>query len=274
MTNQAGTVGEESSTPGKSKFEEATSAMTEMLYPKNVSEELPDGGTPDEADKEEDNSKEKQDSTDWEQRYKHVQSYADKKAANEERLASNMLQKDPEYIHTIAELDQDLANRLIAKELGKSHGIKTYAELVEAIEVKAQPVDKKVLDVDKRVAALEKAIEEKEEAEAMSYVAAFSEEHPEFTGKIEKQTWELFDKGGLTLEEAFDYVMYKNGLSEKESKMEEKAYEKAVMQKAAASIPSASASGSSKGSKGVKLDAATKEFLEGIGATKTLSKYS
>lgn len=276
-----GTEGDKSS-PGESKFDKATDAMKDLFSDKksDESDTSDKGGTQEDSEKEEENKDdelaEKGDKAkhDWKQRYAHVQSHADKMSSKAELFAESLVKKDPEAIHEIAKNDKDMADRLVAKELGESHGIKTYEAFVEAVNAAQEGGKDKKDDsaLEKRLEALEKERENEAAQKAEAFVAQFKEDNPDFTGDIEKQTWELFEKSNLSLEEAFEYIMFKSGKSVKESEIEEKVYKKIAKENVASSVSSSGSKGNPKSSK--QMTSAQKDLLEALGAKKTLKKYS
>lgn len=273
------------SSPGENKFDKATDAMKNLFSDdhKNESEEADTpskGGTQHSDEKKEDLDEKKEDQEDqedkhdWKQRYAHVQSHADKMYSKAELFAESLVKKDPAAIHDIAKSDKELADKLVAKELGESHGIKTYDDFLKAVNAneKSDKKEKNDSDLEKRLEALEKEKEYEAAQKAEAFITQFKEDNPAFTGDIEKKTWELFEKSNLSLEEAFDYIMFKSGNGVKESEIEEKVYKKIAKQNVASSVSSSGSKGTSKPSK--QINSAEKDLLEALGAKKTLKKYS
>lgn len=275
-----GTDEAKAASPSESKFDKAVEAMKTATFD-GVSEEndpadKKDGTREKTEVKDEVEVKEGEDKEEnWKDRYKHVQSYADKMSTKAEQLAQTLLSKDPEAIHEIAKSDPQLADKLIEKELSKEYGIKTYAELVEAVknsETKDEGKDDKTTELEERLNALEAEKKEAEEEQANKFVEDFKSANPDFTGEVEEKTWKLFNDSSLTLEQAYKYVLFESGKTAKESEIEEKVYRNIANQKAAGSIGSASAKSAGKSPKA--MTGLERNFLEGIGATRTMQKHS
>lgn len=271
-----------------SKFEKAISAMRQgtgidKQTPSN-SEDLPEGKDGSEGQEPEDkNPAEKGDTPNenWEKRYKDLQAQKDRETSEAmkvaETIALERVEQDPEYIHKLAQTNKPLADRIVKASLGESHGISTYAQLAEAINKAKMPeetrniLEKEVEPLKKTVEELQSKLTEKEKAEAEAYLTDFRSKNPEFKGEVEKETWAFFEKSGLPLEEAFNYVKYKNGIKEDVNRVEERAIRNMEAKKTAGNLPS---SGAPKGGAAKKpLTSEALQFLEGIGAKKTLEKH-
>ena len=221
--------------------------------------------------------------TDWEKRYKDLQKEKDRQVSETlsqaETIAKDRIEQDPSYIHTLAEKNKALADRIIKNdESCKKAGIKNYDELKAHIEKSSLPDESKALmekEIDplkKTVQELQTKLSEKEKAEAETFITQFKEQNPEFKGKAEEKTWELFNKTDLTLNEAWEYIKYKEGIKEDINQREEKAWQNLQSKKLAGAIPSTGSRGSV--SKKTQKTAEELSFLEGIGAKKTLQQYS
>lgn len=277
QTTETGTV-EKNSTPGESKFDKATEAMSNLFHQKDT--DLEESGTQDQKEEvkkpeEDDKKQDKPEEGNWENRYKHVQAFADKALTNAEKIALTMVEKDPESIHEIATLDPDLADKIIAKGLKESHGITTYAEFVEAVKKSTTTETESKVDpaLSKRIEAVEADLENEKLEKSIAYVEKFRSENPDFEGDLENNVWELFNKSELTLEEAYDYVKAKHSLSEKQSKAEEEAYKNLEKKNLASSFSSSKAIGTTD-KKTKSVNKSTLNFLEAIGAKKTLAKHN
>ena len=204
----------------------------------------------------------------WEKRYNDLKSHADKTYSKAERLARDLVNRDPEYIHELAKEDKKLADKIVASELGEQ-GIKTYDELNKALERKNVPPEQAKLmqDVDE----LKSRLDEKEEKEAEQTVAAFLTEHPDIDEKQAEMIAEMVDEKGLTLDEAYEFSKFKLGRVETESQIREKIIQDLDAQKTAAGLRTSDSMPSKGNSK--QLTDRERSFLEGIGATKTLQKY-
>lgn len=273
---------------GESKFEKAISAMRQGTgIDKQTSEEgkdLPEGqGASDDKQTAEEKPDSKGDTPDanWEKRYKDLQAQKDRETSEAmkvaETIALERVEQDPEYIHKLAETNRPLADRIVKASLGESHGISTYAQLVEAVNKAKMPeetrniLEKEVEPLKKTVEELQSKLSEKEKAEAEAYLTDFRTKNPEFKGEVEKETWAFFEKSGLPLEEAFNYVKYKNGIKEDVNRVEERAIRNMNAKKVAGNLPS---TGAPKGGTAKKpLTSEALQFLEGIGAKKTLEKH-
>ena len=277
QTTETGTV-EKNSTPGESKFDKATEAMSNLFHQKDT--DLEESGTQDQKEEvkkpeEDDKKQDKPEEGNWENRYKHVQAFADKALTNAEKIALTMVEKDPESIHEIATLDPDLADKIIAKGLKESHGITTYAEFVEAVKKSTTTETESKVDpaLSKRIEAVEADLENEKLEKSIAYVEKFRSENPDFEGDLENNVWELFNKSELTLEEAYDYVKANHSLSEKQSKAEEEAYKNLEKKNLASSFSSSKAIGTTD-KKTKSVNKSTLNFLEAIGAKKTLAKHN
>lgn len=213
---------------------------------------------------------------DWEKAYKNVQAEKDKFLSTAEKAARLAIEKDPDSIHALAEVDRTLADRLIKAELGKE-GINSYDQLLAQIEKQSKTdeldeptknvYEKVVKPLEEKLSILEKKQLEKEKVEADLFMARFKEERPDFEGELEKQCWEFFEKTGLPLQEVYDYVKFKDGKSEDISKAEEKVYKKIAQSKVAGSLsPSGSKAAPTK--QGKTYSAKELEFLGAMGVTK------
>lgn len=220
---------------------------------------------------------------DWEKRHKDLQADRDKRVAEAlsqaEEIARDRINEDPNYIHTLAEKNKALADRIIkADESCKKAGIKSYDDLKKYIEKQSLPEESKAI-LEKEIDPLKQTVEElknklteKEKQEAELFITQFKEHNPEFKGEAEKKTWEFFEKSGLPLEECWDYVKFKEGIKEDVNQREEKAWQNLQSKKLAGTIPSTGSKGSV--SKKVQKTPEEMSFFEGIGATKALQKYS
>lgn len=208
----------------------------------------------------------------WEQRYNNLQSYADQSASKAEKLATQLVDKDPEYIHEIAKEDPKLADKLVKTQLGEQ-GIDSYEKLQEHLKTKDLPKDQQ--ELYKELSSLKEKVAEQEKREAEKYLQEFKSKHPNFEGDLEKETWELFNKTQLSLEEAFDYVSFKKGIYEDKNKIQEEAYKNVYSQNVASSISMGSDSLVKKKKAPVKtINETTARVLKGLGAKKTLKKYN
>lgn len=269
---------------GESKFEKAMTAMSEQMRadqgggrrpPENDETPSSDEDKGDKKPEETSDGKE-----DWAAKYKELEAQKAKETESAmtqvEEMARERIEQDAEYIHTLANKNRPLADKLVKEALG-DRGINNYDELVATVR-KNQMSDesKKMLDeidpVKKKVEELDKKISDREKADAERYLADFRSNNPEFKGEIEKKTWEFFNKHpSMTLEESFDYVKYKSGIKEDENQREERAYRNLKQKESAGAITPSSrpiAKGGRKSLSQEELD-----FLEGIGAKKTLQKY-
>jgi len=263
----------EKSAPSEDKFEKATEAMKGLMNSKT--DEPSKEGTSEEKEEKavEEKSEEKREN--WQDRYKHVQSYADKMATKAEQIAITLVSKDPDAIHDIAKTDIELADKIVAKELSKEFGITTYAGLVETLNKQTTKKEEKgdESETEKRLKVLEEAKAKDDEKSAKAYVDQFKKDHSDFKGDIEKKTWELFDSSNLTLDQAYKLTVLESSDGKKESEIEEKIYSKLAAQKVASNISSSSTkSTSSKNTK--QITSTERDFLESIGAKKTLSKFN
>lgn len=276
MSKEVTGTEDQKSSPSESKFEKATELMKESFSIKSDKDDLSEKeSTHQEGEKEEAKDEPKEGSKEWQERYKHVQSYADKMSAKAEQLAYTLVSKDPDAIHEIAKADAQLADKIVAKELSKEFGIKTYVELVEALKSQEKQDDAKpakTTELEERLKTLETEKEQAELEKAEQFLEDFKSKNPDFSGEIEEKTWKLFDSSSLTLEQAYKYTMFELGKTVKESEIEEKVYRDLASKKAASAVSSSSVKGSNKTSKTVTPQ--SKNFLEAIGATKTLNKYS
>lgn len=241
--------------------------------------------TPEQAPKEEELSK-KDDtpSSDWEKRYKDVQAQKDKEVSQAmqeaESLARERIQEKPEYIHTLAEKNRPLADRIIKNDPDcQKMEIKNYDDLVKAIEKnkmsdETRTVADKSDKLEKEVEEIKQKLTEKEQKEAELFYAQFKEQNPEFKGDVEKSTWEMFEKSNLNLQECFDYVKFKMGIKEDINKTEEKAWQTLKSKNFAGAIPSAGSKAIKSNTSKKSLNSAEAGFLQGVGAEKTLQKYS
>lgn len=271
---------------GESKFEKAMEAMTNTMRAEQDGNKPPEreDKTPPPADKPEGDKKPADEAVegkeDWAAKYKELEAQKAKETegamSQVEEMARERIEQDAEYIHTLAQKNRPLADKLV-KEALSAKGINSYDELVQAVK-KSQMSDesKKVLDemdpVKKKVEELDKKMLDREKAEAERYLSDFRTNNPEFKGEIEKKTWEFFNKHQtMTLEESFDYIKYKHGIKEDENQREERAYRNIQQKNSAGSIPAAGRP-ISKGSR-KSLSQEEIAFLEGVGAKKTLQKY-
>jgi len=287
-TGQDGNSSSAANSQGESKFEKAISAMRQGTgIDKQTSEdkkELPEGqGTSENKQEAEAKPEAGGDTPDanWEKRYKDLQAQKDRETSEAmkvaETIALERIEQDPEYIHKLAGTNRPLADRIVKASLGESHGISTYAQLVEAVNKAKMPeetrniLEKEVEPLKKTVEELQTKLSEKEKAEAEVYLNDFRSKNPEFKGEVEKETWAFFEKSGLPLEDAFSYVKYKKGIKEDVNQVEERAMRNLNAKKVAANLPSA---GAPKGGTAKKpLTSEALQFLEGIGAKKTLEKH-
>ncbi len=278
--NQTGTAGEQLAPGEKSKgsFEDKMYALKEAQEDQDLSK--PDGTleTKEQETKEEANDESKESEKDnWADRYKHLQAFTDKQVNLNEQLAVNLVNKDPEAIHSIAETDPKLADKIVAKNLGESHGIKSYKDLVEAIEKTAEPQSEEDNqpnnnDLEERLKKIEGELQKKEIEEANKFLQDFQAKNPEFDGDVKSRTLELFEKNNLPFEKAFAYAKFEILGDKIEKKAEENAYKKVLSKDLASSFGGGSVNTSTKSKPTINKSAVN--FLEGIGAKKTLSKYS
>jgi len=274
MSKEVTGTEDQKSSPSESKFDKATQAIKEMVSGKSDKDDLSEKESTHQEEKKETKEEPKEGSKEWQERYKHVQSYADKMSTKAEKLAYTLVSKDPEAIHEIAETDPQLADKIVEKELSKEFGIKTYAEFLELLKTQEKKDDKpeKTTELEERLKALEAEKEQAELEKAEQFLADFKSKNPDFTGEVEEKTWKLFDSSNLTLEQAFKYTLFELGITAKESEIEERVYKNLASKKAASAVSPSSAKGSNKTSKAVSSK--DRDFLEAIGATKTLKKYS
>lgn len=266
------TEGQQSPAPKREAFGKAIEAMKGMGDETSKEQkELP-------SDKKESDTQ----TVDWEKRYKDLQGEKDRQVSETsqqlEDIARDRIEKDPQYIHTLAEKNKALADRIVKNDPGcKEAGIKNYDDLRAYIDKQSMPEESRTL-LEKEIDPLKKEIEsmkekmtadEKREAEV--FITQFKEQHPEFKGDIEKKTWNLFNSSQLTLEDCLDYIKHKEGIQEDVNQREEKAYQNLQSKRLAGAIPSSGSQGSS--ARKAQINKETREFLEGIGAKKTLADY-
>jgi hypothetical protein len=263
---------------GGSKFEAAMEALNGSLKAEPAQEQP---SQPAEL------SEEKSDDTpaniDWEARYKEVQQQKDREvsAAQKqlEKLAVDRVGEDPQYIHTLAQTDRNLADRIVKNdEWCKSQGIRSYDQLIKEAEKEnlspeiREVYEKELEPLKKGFEELQAKLAEKEQAEAKEFYDKFKAERPDLQGDLEAKTWELFEASKLSLEECYEFVKFKSGVTTTEKDAETKAWESVAKKTAAAAVaPSGQRSTPVGAKKAVPSDAIN--FLEGIGAGKTLSKY-
>lgn len=281
-------TGTDTKSPGSEKFQQSMEAMKQVL----TNEDLPNGGTPSEENNTVDKSlaENKDDSANtqevaeeneanvWAKRYNNLQTYADKQGTLNEKIALKMLEKDPNAIHDIAELDEKLADKIVSKDLGQSN-IKTYKELVEYLNnnnksstKEEETSSKSESELEKRLKLLEEETKQMQLKQAEAFFAEFKKVNPEFNGEVEATTWRLFKQNNMEFEQAFKYAKLEHGISTIEAKAKEEAYKSAAEKKLASSF--GGGSGKSVGVNKPKIDSSAKNFLEGIGAKKTLGKYN
>lgn len=265
------------------KMKEAFSEMKKTFTNPGIKEsDLPEkGGTSEEnepaktadlSEKQEDGTQQKktEQSVNWEERYNNLQSRADKEASKAESIARKLIEKDPEYIHELAKEDKVLADRIVKAELG-AKGINSYNELLRNIELASKPESERELYT--RLENLEKTLEKEQESKVQTFLQDFRAKNPNFQGEVEQKTWQLYKDANIPFQEAYEYVVWKSGLSNTEKKIEEEVTKRVLKSNVAAAIPSsASKSGHTQPKKDIPSE--TKNFLEGIGAKKTLQKYN
>lgn len=208
-------------------------------------------------------------SDDGEGRYNNLKSYADKTYAKAEKLARDLINRDPNYIHDLAKEDRKLADKIVASELGKSHGIENYEQLVKRLEQKDLPENER--ELLNRINELENRLNSKDKEEAEKTIKAFLSAHPDVDDKQSEMIAEMVDKKGLTLEEAYEFSKFKMGHTASESQIREKVIKELDAQKIAAGLTTSS--GLPEKSNKKQLTDRELNFLEGIGAKRTLAKY-
>ena len=184
-----------------------------------------------------------------------------------------MVEQNPESIHEIATLDKNLADKIISQGFKESHGITTYDDFVEAVKKASEKTSEGGTELAKRIEAVEADLEAEKLEKSLAYVESFKSAHADFKDELEQEVWNLFDKSELTLEEAYDYVKAKAVATEKSSEAEAKAYE-AIEKKNLASSFGSSKSVAQTDTKKPVVNNATKNFLDAIGAKKTLAKHN
>lgn len=281
-------TGTDNKSPSLNKFQQSMQAMKEVL----TNEDLPKGGTSSEEkpveEKEpeisgEDSDAEKNEPNEkevdvWAKRYNNLQTYADKQGSLNEKIALKMLEKDPNAIHDIAELDEKLADKIVSKDLGDDN-IKTYKDLVEYLNKnnnksaeKEVSEKKEETDLEKRLRLIEEETKQMQLQQANAFFTEFKKSNPEFTGEVEETTWRLFNENNMEFEQAFEYAKLKHNVSDIKTKAKEEALKSVAEKKLASSFSGGSGRAARANKANINSDA--KNFLEGIGAKKTLSKYN
>lgn len=257
-----------------SKFDKAMSALKGSM-----TENFKGASSKDEEDLSEDKTKDDTQPQDWEKRYKDLQAQKDREVGEAtkfaEQVAMTKLADNPEYIHELAKVNKTLADRIVKADLGE-HGINSYDELMAALQKKGmsednQKVFNKAEQLEKKVQEIDKKLSEKEKNEAEVWLAQFKEQNPEFKGKVEQETYKLFDSSKLTLEECFGYIKWKHGIEEDVNQREERAFQNLKSKNFAGAITTSSSRTSGKSKR--SLSSAEVEFLDGIGAKKTMEKH-
>lgn len=259
----------------ESKFEKGMDALKEGMNGKTPNaKELPEKS----QDKETGDTLK----DDWEKRYKEVHADRDRKVAEYEKrveqMAMERIENDSQYVHKLAEQDRDLVDRLISKDSEcQKLGIKTYDDLVEYGRKQNLPEEQRaVLDevkaLKQEVTEVKTKLTDAEKKQVEAYYTKFKDEHPEFTGEVEKQTLEMFNKSELNLEECLDYIRWKNGIQEDRNQVEEKIVRDLESKKITGALNKGDTRGDSRG-RSKQLNSETVSFLEGIGANKTLEKH-
>lgn len=272
-TGSQPTSGEQQSTPnspqGESKFEKAMETMREGMENSKgttTNEELPD---------------KKGDTPNWEERYKELHSYKDREVTQAyqraEKIAIDRIKAEPAYIHTLAQEDRDFCDRIIKNDSEcQQLGLKNYDDLIAYFQKQQMPDETRA--IIEKVEKLESKLSEKEAKEleeakksAELFLTQFKEQHPDFKGEMEKEVFTLFDNSKLSLQECYDYIKYRKDQAEDINQREEKAWQSLKQKEIAGVIP---ASGARSGKSSTKnLSKIDLEFLEGIGAKKSLAKH-
>jgi hypothetical protein len=250
------------------KFDKAVEAMRELSKSGQKLDE--ESGTSEEKEepvaKNDGTSEEKKE---WEERYNNLLSRADRVANRYITLAKEAVGKDPNLIHQIAEEDEVIADKIIADELSDK-GITSYKEFVKALENKDKPEPQ--IKIEKELEEIKARLDQKERLEMEGVVSKFLESHPEIDQEMADKIADLVDNYKMDLEDAYEFVSFKQNKGKAEAVSEEEAY-KRLAQKEDASALSFGPSVRMAKAEAKMLSAKEREFLEAIGAKKTLAKY-
>lgn len=205
------------------------------------------------------------DTADKDERYNNLKSHADKVYSRAEKLARDIVNKDPEYIHELAKEDVKLANKIIASDL-KEYGIKTYEELQKWLARKDMPeTEKEILD---RLEKAERKLSEREEAEQLSKIETFISQKGDIDEELGKAIIDILSRSEFSLEEAYEFARHKLGRGTTGNN--ENLQREFDQQNAASRLSTTGTRGSVGGEP--KVSAKEIEVLKALGAKKTLAK--
>ena len=144
-----------------------------------------------------------------------------------EQTQERLVRSDVNYLYVLAQTDKDLADKMVNKVFGQSHGVETLEELkILADRNKADAQHKSLYDQQlatmKELRELRKEREARQVAETQTALTSFRAAHPEFKGDLQRKALEIKEraKGAFSLEESFEMAkgLVKNGASESSEK--------------------------------------------------------
>ena len=155
-----------------------------------------------------------------------------------ENVQETMVRNNVNHLYVLAQTDKSLADKMVSKIFGQTHGVETLEELkLLADRNKADDRHKPLYDTQlatmKELRELRQEREERRAAQTQTEISSFKSVHPEFKGDLQKKTLEIRDrsKGAFSLEESFQMA---RGLVTVDPKASEQAAVKVATNKAGA----------------------------------------
>lgn len=136
---------------------------------------------------------------------------ARKRLQEYEVAQEQIVRSDPNQLYSIAQTDPDLADRIVEKLFGETHGVTSLQELQLLAQKSSAPERDKPLydqqiELMREVRTLKERERAREEEEAKRTLNKFRQSHSDFTGSLKSKTLEILEKSknAFTLEESYE----------------------------------------------------------------------
>lgn len=136
---------------------------------------------------------------------------AKKRLQEFEETQEQLVRNDANYLYRIAKSDKTLANKLVAKIYGESHGVDTLEELEiiaqrEKAEDQYKPLFDTQLETLRELRELREEKAQRKEREQEEAMEKFKAQHPDFIGNLKGKALEIQKRssGAFSLEESYE----------------------------------------------------------------------
>lgn len=159
---------------------------------------------------------------------------AEKRLKAFEDTQERLVRNDVNYLYTVAQSDRKLADKLVTKIFGQTHGIETLDELRlvadrSQADEKYKPLYDQQLAMLKKLRELEEYKDSNQAADTQKAMKEFKALHPDFSGSLKDKTLEIQERsnGAFALDEAYKMAKAFVGSSAAEQDAEKAAVKQA-----------------------------------------------